>query len=465
MDGEMTSYSKFLQTKTDYGSESGFEPVWMPDFLFDFQRHLTEWAIRKGRAAIFADCGLGKTPMQLVWAENVVRKTGRPVLILTPLAVSRQTLEEAEKFGVEAHRARPGENPLAIQVTNYEQIHKYDATDYAGVVCDESSILKNFDGTRKAQITEFMRTIPFRLLCTATAAPNDWTELGTSSEALGYLGHMDILTRFFTNKQMSAALQRGKFGRDDKWRLRPHAARGPFWQWVASWARVARKPSDLGFDDDGFILPPLNERRVIVEAESSADGMLFDIPALSFHEVRAVGRRTIQERCEAVAERVALNGQTSMVWCNLNDEGDLLEKLIPGAVQVAGKNSDQAKEEAAHWFVHGKDERRILISKPSIFGFGLNFQHCSHMTYFPTYSYEKYYQATRRLWRFGQTKPVLVDHVYTYGGNRMMEAIEHKAREADKMFGSLIENMEQSASVESQYTIPEVEVPEWMAKR
>lgn len=452
-------YNEFLLQKADYGTDSGFEPLWMPGFLFDFQEYLTAWAIRKGRGAIFADCGMGKTPMQLVWAQNVVQKTNRPVLILTPLAVSSQTLDEAEKFGIEARRANPQANPIAIQVMNYEQLHKYDATQYAGVVCDESSILKNFNGTRRGEITEFVRRVPYRLLCTATAAPNDWTELGTSSEALGYLGHRDMLSRFFQRQQTYALTDRG--GRKE-WHLKGHANRGPFWRWLASWARSCRKPSDLGFDDDGFTLPPLKEQHTVIEAERPPDGMLFDIPAVTFHEAREVKRRTIKERCEAVAERVAQNGDTSMVWCNLNAEGDLLERLIPGAVQVAGSDSDAKKEEAARWFVRGEDERRILISKPSIFGFGLNFQHCHHMTYFPTYSYEQYYQATRRLWRFGQEKPVVVDHIYTYGGQRMMEAIERKAADADEMFDNLVRHMSRELHIENPYTQITVEVPAWM---
>ena len=454
------NYSEFLQSKLDYGSESGFEPLWMPDFLFDFQEHLVEWAIRKGRAAIFADCGMGKTPMQLVWSQNVVQKANRPVLILTPLAVTGQTLEEAEKFGIEAHRAKPDKNPTAIQVINYEQLHKYDPTQYAGVVCDESSILKNFSGKRKAEITEFMRQVPYRLLCTATAAPNDWVELGTSSEALGYLGHMDMLTRFFTNKQQSAALMRGRFGRD-KWRLRGHAEES-FWRWVVSWARAARSPSDLGFDDDGFILPDLMEMNTRIKATRPAEGMLFDVPAVTFHEEREVIRRTIQERCEAAAEKVYNNGNIVMVWCHLNDEGDTLQKLIPGSIQVSGADSDEAKEEAARWFVKGTDERRVLISKPTIFGFGLNFQHCHHMTYFPTHSYEQYYQATRRLWRFGQTEAVTVDLIYTDGGKRMMQNLHRKAKQADRMFEDLVRYMGKGLHIKSEYTSIKVEVPKWM---
>jgi hypothetical protein len=456
-------YYDFLETKHDYGADSGFDPLFIPDCLFDFQAFLVDWSIRKGRAGIFTDCGTGKTIIQLVWAENVLLKTNKPVLILTPLAVSNQTLDEAEKFNLEAHRAQPGVNPTAIQVTNYEKLHYFDADNYSGVVCDESSILKNFDGKRKTAITEFMRKVPYRLLCTATAAPNDWEELGTSSEALGYFGYTDMLGKFFTNKNNTVALQRMRHLRD-KWRLRGWAEKGPFWQWVSSWARAARRPSDLGFDDGDFILPPLKETHTLVNANRPTPGMLFDLPATNFHEEREAIRRTIEERCEAVAEKVAENGSLSMVWCHLNDEGDLLEEMIPGSVQIAGRDSDEKKEEAARWFVNGTDERRILISKPKIFGFGMNFQHCAHMTYFPTHSYEQYYQATRRLWRFGQERSVTAHLIYTDGGQRIMDNLKRKSKAADLMFKELVGYMNQSLELNrDNYVKREVGIPQWMS--
>lgn len=448
-------YNEFLEHKHDYGADNGFTPTFMPDALFDFQKVLTEWGIRKGRAAIFADCGMGKTLMQLVWAQNVVEHTGKAVLILTPLAVSSQTLDEAERFGIEARRAMPGVNGSpVIRVTNYEKLHHFDASHYGGVVCDESSILKNFDGTRKAAITEFMRRVPYRLLCTATAAPNDWTELGTSSEALGYLGYMDMLTKFFKRNQTYALSSR------KEWEIKGHAIKG-FWQWVSSWARAARRPSDMGFDDDGFILPEMREEHTLVKASQTKPGMLFDLPATNFHEEREVTRRTIGDRCAAAAAKVAQH-QISMVWCHLNDEAAELKHLIPNSVEISGSDSDEAKEEAARWFVHGKDERRVLISKPRIFGFGLNFQHCNHMTYFPTHSYEQYYQATRRLWRFGQTRPVQVDLIYTDGGQRMMENLARKSQEADAMFTELVRYMYDALNVSNPYQAQKIEVPRWM---
>ena len=322
------------------GEFGGFDPVWMPDFLFDFQSALVEWAIRKGRAAIFADCGLGKTPMQLVWAENVVRKTNRPVLIATPLAVSHQVVREAEKFGVDCVRVVDGNIPdgARVIVTNYERVDRFDPAQFSGMVCDESSILKNFDGVRRKVVTEFMRMLPHRLLCTATAAPNDYIELGTSSEALGELGHMDMLSRFFRNAQNNASHRIGHNTRfihrepGSVWRFKGHAEE-PFWRWVCSWARALRRPSDLGFSDERFELPPLEEVEHVVESRSTREGMLFNLPAIGLHEQREERRRTIAERCERVADLVTGPDQ-ALVWCHLNPEGDLLAKSIDGAVQV-----------------------------------------------------------------------------------------------------------------------------------
>lgn len=456
------NFHKFLQDKLDLGSDSGFDPISLPSCLMDFQVYLVDWAIRKGRAALFTDCGTGKTVMELVWSDNVVRKTNRPVLLLTPLAVSGQMLAEAEKFGIEAYRAIPQQSPskASIYVTNYEKVHHFNALDYAGVVCDESSILKNFNGTRKAQITEFMRQVRYRLLGTATAAPNDWEELGTSSEALGYLGYMDMLTKFYTNKQKSAALSHGRFHRRDKWILREYA-REHFWRWVSSWARAARKPSDLGFDDNGFILPDLVESNTKVEALQPTKGMLFDMEATNFFEEREAIRRTIEDRCEIAAQKIA-KYKISIAWCHLNDEAAMLKRLIPGSVEISGSDSDEKKEEAANWFVNGTEQKRVLISKPKIFGFGMNFQHCHHMTYFPTNSYEQYYQSTRRLWRFGQENPVIVNRIFTNGGERMLANLDRKAKAADKMFTELVKYMNDSLHLENVYEKKEISLPEWL---
>lgn len=458
-------YEEFIDQKTHHGADSGFEPLWMPDALFDFQRSLTEWAIRKGRAAIFADCGLGKTLMQLVWAENVVRHTNTKVLILTPLAVSFQTVSEAAKFGIEATRSS-GEHVEGsrIVVTNYERLHHFDPTEFSGVVCDESSILKSFEGATRKQITEFMRRMPYRLLCTATAAPNDITEIGTSSEALGYMGHTDMLSRFFKSDSDSirpfAFGLRGQFNQGSRWRLKGHAE-VPFWRWMCSWARAIRKPSDLGFDDRKFILPAITENEIMVSTDKPAEGMLFTLPAIGLAEQRAERKRTIDERCETAAGLVLNSNEPALVWCHLNVEGDKLERLIPGCVQVSGKDSDEAKEQAFTAFVKG--DVRVLVTKPSIGAWGLNFQHCAHMTTFPSHSFEQYYQSVRRCWRFGQTRPVRVDVITSEGEKGVVENLKRKSDMADRLFANLVREMHNGINVvEKREFTASTAVPAWL---
>jgi Helicase conserved C-terminal domain len=450
-------YAEFIEEKAQLGNSSGFDPVWMPEFLFDFQRDLVGWSTRQGRAAIFADCGLGKTPMQLCWAENVRRHDGKPVLIATPLAVNAQTVLEAEKFGIEAARSNDGRVSAGITVTNYERLHQFDWHDYSGVVCDESSILKNYDGARRNTITEFLKKVPRRLLCTATAAPNDYIELGTSSEALGELGHMDMLSQFFKNDQNTNNANRLWDG--SKFRFKKHAER-PFWRWVCSWARAIRRPSDLGFPDKGLALPPLNEVEHVVKARKRPDGFLFDVLAVGLKEQRDERRRTVNERCEKAAESVERHDR-SIVWCHLNQEGDLLEDLIPDAVQVSGKDSDQEKEEKLLAFVSGKVRR--LISKPVVAGFGLNLQSCAHVVTFPSHSFEQYYQSVRRCWRFGQKRPVTVDIIASEGEGGVLKNLKRKAAAADKMFSDLVAQMNDSLKLSSDRTYSKkVEVPQWL---
>lgn len=440
VDSARQEYAAFIEGKSQADPQDGFEPLWLPDFLYDFQSHLTGWSIRKGRSAILADCGLGKTPMQLVWAENVVRHMNGRVLILTPLAVAAQTCREAAKFGIEAARSVAGELPKArIVVTNYERLHLFDPEGFEGVVCDESGILKSFDGVTRNGIIEFMRTRPYRLLCTATAAPNDFYELGNSSEALGYLGFMDMLTRFFRNARNNASLGRAwanQGGGSPQWRFRGHAER-PFWRWVCSWARSLRRPSDLGFDDGPFKLPDLVENDRVVEDSTPPEGVLFAVPAVGFHEERAERRRTLDERCELAAELANNNGDQPVVaWCQLNDEGDLLTRLIDGAVQVSGRDSDESKEGKFEAFTNG--EIRALVTKPVIGAWGLNWQHCSHMVSFASHSFEQYYQSVRRFWRFGQTKPVVVDRVVSMGESRVLANLRRKQEQAERLFEEII---------------------------
>lgn len=454
------NYQEFIAAKTHYGEDSGFEPLWIPDFLFDFQKHLVSWATRKGRCGIFADCGLGKTPMQLVWAKNVYRKTGKPALIIAPLAVSAQTTREAAKFGIDVHRSRDGGVFSPITITNYERLHLFSPLDFGGCVCDESSILKSFNGARRGEITSFMRKIPYRLLTTATAAPNDYIELGTSSEALGYLGYMDMLNRFFKNDNNNSSSGGRMYGEAVKWRFKGHAELS-FWRWVTSWARAVRRPSDLGFNDDGFILPALVEQEHIVDTEKKPDGFLFNLPAVNLQEQRDERKRTVEERCEYIAGLVKDTGRQAIVWCNLNDEGKLLSRLIPDATEIRGSDSDDKKEGAFIGFAD--NEIRILITKPKIGAWGLNFQNCSHICLFPTHSYEQYYQAVRRCWRFGQKNPVQVDLVMTEGDKRVMANLKRKSGQADEMFTSLVREMNDSIRISGQREYNKTEeIPLWL---
>jgi hypothetical protein len=457
----VSDYSAFIHSKTQGGANSGFEPTFLPDFLFDFQKHMVDFQLRKGRGANFADCGLGKTPTGLVWASNVVRKRMKPVIYLTPPAVGQQTIHEAEKFGIQARLCRdgvlrPGDH---ILVANYERLHYFNPNDFAGAVADESSILKNFAGARRGQTTAFLRKMEFRLLQTATAAPNDYIELGTSSEALGYMGHMDMLNRFFKNDLNNSATGR-MHGEVIKWRLKGHAEL-PFWRWVCSWAMAVRKPSDLGYDDSRFVLPALHEVEHLVDVQELRDGMLFALPAVGLKEQREERRRSVEERCEKVAALVNHTGQPANVWCHLNDEGDLLEKLIPDAVQVSGTDSDDAKEDKLTAFAEGK--ARVLITKPKIGALGLNFQHCNHAVVFPSHSFEQYYQLVRRNWRFGQKRPVTVDIVTTEGELGVMKNLQRKAAQADEMFSRLVAEMNQATAIDRINNMTKkMELPTWL---
>ena len=452
-------YEDFLESKAQLDGEHGFAPLWLPNTLFDFQAAMVDWALRKGRAALFEDCGLGKTFQELVWAQNVVMHTNGNVLIVAPLAVAQQIVREAGKFGIEARLSRDGTAHRGVTVTNYEKLHLFNAADFVGMVCDESSILKSFDGARKTEITQFMLKLRYRLLGTATAAPNDYTELGTSSEALGYLGHMDMLNRFFKNDLNNSATGRMR-GEVIKWRLKGHAVE-PFWRWVCSWARAMRKPSDLGFDDARFALPPLEEVEHVVEVEKLAEGMLFAMPAVGLKEQREERRRSIEERCAKVADLVNGTGQPALVWCELNDEGDELERQIPDAVQVSGKDSDEAKEDKLLSFADGKS--RVLVTKPKIGAWGLNFQHCAHVVTFPTNSFEQHYQGVRRCWRFGQQRPVRVDIVATEGSRGVLRNLQRKGAQADEMFASLVSYMNAAQAIDRVRTATKTqELPAWL---
>lgn len=447
-------YEKFIEKKSHLSGEFGFEPKFIPEECYPFQVALIEWAVRQGRGAIFADCGLGKTLMQLAWAQNVHIKTGKPVLVLSPLSVSIQTVDEAEKFGIECARSPDGRINTPIVTSNYERIHLFSPDDFAGVVCDESSILKNFDGARRGEITTFMRQVKYRLLCTATAAPNDYLELGTSSEAVGQLGHMDMLGRFFVNNEGSI----NPAFHGAQWRFKHHAERD-FWRWVCSWARACRKPSDLGFDDGPFILPDLTERETVVDSVA-IDGFLFPVKAITLEEQRAERKATIGIRCEKAAELLD-HDEPGVAWCQLNAESDLLTKLIDDAVQVSGADHEDRKIEVFEAFRKGQISK--IVTKPKIAAFGMNWQHCAHMTYFPDHSFEQYYQSTRRMWRFGQKKNVIIDNIVSESSTGVSHNLRRKAIACEAMFASMVDQMNNVLRVSSHNQHEKLsEVPQWL---
>ena len=446
------NYQSFLARKAIADHASGFAPVWMPDFLFDFQAYLVDWAVRKGRCAIFADCGMGKTPIQLVWAENVVRHTNRPVLILTPLAVAEQTMREASKFGVACVHSRDGSvhsSPCAV-VTNYERLHRFRPEDFSGVCCDESSILKNYTGATRNQIIEFVRTIPFRMLCSATPSPNDYTELGNSAEALGVMRRVEMLSMYFTHDQDAT----------QGWRLKGHGVR-PFWRFVASWARAVRFPSDIGFDDGPFVLPPIERKDHILPSEAPP-GELFPRIAMTLNDQRRERKLTMRERCQMVSDIANSTIDPFLAWCSLNDESRMMASMIDGAVEVTGSQSDEEKEEKIKAFSSG--EARCIVTKPSIAGFGLNWQHCSDMSFFPSHSHEQYYQAVRRCWRFGQDRPVTVNVVATESERAVMDNLDAKEKSATAMFEQIVSSMKEyyERSTTDYKPSTEVLIPSWM---
>lgn len=430
----INDYKAFVEGKTHLAGDFGFKPIYENPNCYDFQNHLIEWTLTKGRGANFADCGLGKTLMQLVWAENVHRKTNKPVLILAPLSVSHQTVEEAEKFGIEAVRSSDGKVPngKGIITTNYERLHMFDVNDFSGIVCDESSILKNFDGSIRGNITRMMRKVKYRAMYTATPSPNDYTELGTSSEALGDMAYMDMLATFF--KSNDDTLHPAHIGQ--AWRFKGHAE-PHFWRWVASWARAVRRPSDLGFSDDGWVLPKLTEIHHEIQS-SPLEGQLFAMPVRGLPNERAEKKATIAERCGMAADLIQ-GHESGVMWCQFNAEADELTRLVPGAVNLSGADKDEVKEEKFRAFKTG--EIKYLVTKPKIAALGVNWQHSAACTYFDDYSYEQYYQAVRRFWRFGQKNEVTVHQIGTSSLANVASSRKRKAEAADKMFDEMMRHM------------------------
>lgn len=438
------NYNEFLKSKQHLLGSFGFEPNFIPSMAFDFQQHIIEKAVRKGRMAIFADTGLGKTLMQLSIAQNIVNETNKKVLILTPLAVGFQFIDEAAKLGIDdIEQTIKGEHSKKIVVCNYERLHYLDSNDFVGVILDESSILKNFDGKIKSQVTAFVKKIPYRFLSTATPAPNDFIELGTSSEALGYMGYMDMLGKFFKNNQNSVDSNNRNIG--EKFYLKPHAEKD-FFAWINQWAIMVKMPSDIGFSNDRYILPELITNKHIVKNKSliAVNGQIemFNIVAKNFSEIRHEEKQTIQERSEKAVELA--NGKTSVYWVNRNEESALINELDSDAVEIRGSMSIDKKEDILINFAKGNIDR--IITKAKMTGMGLNWQHCNHSVFFPTWSYEQYYQAIRRFWRFGQKKDVTIDVVISDGQTRVIEALEQKTQKAIELHKNLTQAVNTSYS-------------------
>jgi len=424
-------YADFLRTKQSVSKASGFECGELHEKLFDFQRDIVRWALRQGRAAIFADCGLGKTFMQLEWAQKVYEHTDGQVLILAPLAVASQTVNEGKKLGVEVQYARTwGDAPIIV--TNYEMLEHFKPSDFAGIVLDESSILKSFEGHFRNTIIESFSETPYRLACTATPAPNDHMELGNHSEFLGNLTRTEMLSTFFVHDGGDTA----------KWRIKGHA-QNDFWKWVASWAVMLRNPFDLGYDGALFELPPIDYIHSVVAGSKDLclPEHLFALPAQTLQERRSARAGSTNERVAEVARIVATKpDEPWLVWCNLNQESSAATKAISGAIEVTGSDSREFKESALMGFAEGK--HRIIVSKPSIAGWGMNFQHCANVVFLGLNdSFEQFYQAVRRCWRFGQTRPVNCYIVTSDLEGAVVENINRKAKQSQEMAESMVQHM------------------------
>lgn len=437
------NYQEFLERKRHSDINFGINPISIPETLFDYQYYVVEKLIKKGRGAGFLDTGLGKTLIELIIAKNYVLHTNKRVLVITPLAVAFQFLREAEKFKIDdISYSKDGVLKTKIIVCNYERLEKFSPNDFDCVILDESSILKNFDGAIKNNITSFIKKVKYRFLFTATPSPNDFVELGTSSEALGYMGYTDMLTKFFTNNEDTIS----PMNIGTEWILKGHAKEA-FFKWVSSWSISMRKPSDLGFSDKKHILPELitnyhsvkNEKNMVLNGQI----MLFNIPARRLTEIKEEQKLTIDQRCEKAVE-LSSKHPTSVYWCNLNNEGDLIQKLDKNSYQIKGSMDLDNKEELLLGFFDGSIKK--LITKPKMTAFGLNWQHCNHTVYFPTFSYEQYYQAIRRFWRFGQQSNVTADLVYSDGQKRVLDSLMAKAQKANELFSKL------NANINSEYT-------------
>jgi len=454
-------YQEFIERKKQSILDSGFHANYIPDGAFDFQRHIISKAVQKGRQGIFLDTGLGKTLIQLSIAQNVVQTFNKKVLILTPLAVAFQFINEAERIGIDdIEQSKDGKHTKKIVVANYERLHYFNADDFECVMLDESSILKNFNGSTRDSIVAFMKKVKYRYLSTATPSPNDFIELGNSSEALGYMGYMDMLGKFFKSNQGSTDSNNRNIG--EKFYLKPHAEKD-FFAWVNQWAVMVKKPSDIGFNDDAYKLPDLITNNHVVHNDEmwciNGQMSLIAMPAKTMTEIRVEQKQTTIKRCEK-AGSLAI-GKNSVYWCNTNDESKALSQIDRDAVEIIGSMSIDKKEDILINFAQGKIER--LITKASMTSMGLNWQHCNHTVYFPTWSYEQYYQSIRRFWRFGQKSAVTVDLVISDGQERVMEALQQKTQKAIELYQNLVDNTNRDFSMITKEFNQQVKLPEFLS--
>lgn len=438
-------YESFVASKVHAAPSVGLDKIpRLSPKLFPFQRDIVKLALRRGRSAVFADTGLGKGWMALEWLRAVAKASDAPVLLLAPLAVSHQFAREAAKFGVPARvvkdRADVGHG---INVTNYHKLHHFDPSVFGAVALDESSILKNYTASTRAELIEAFRDTPYRLALTATPSPNDHTELGNHAEFLGVMSRTEMLAMFFVHD--------GETTQD--WRLKGHAETA-FWRWVASWAVAVRRPSDLGYEDGAYDLPPLRMHQhetKVDQREVFATGSLFAADAVSLSEQRAVRKATVDARVSRCADIAAMADGPVVVWCDLNAEGDALESAIPDAVQVSGADSDEDKERKLADFAEGR--ARVIVTKPSVAGFGLNWQHAHTVVYCGvTHSFEAFYQSVRRCYRFGQTLPVDVHVVTAETEGRILESLKRKQEDAAHMGDAMVRAMAEITKAEIKAT-------------
>ena len=463
------SYLDFIARKSAIAPAVGFDPYNLPTALKPFQRDIVIWACKRGRAAIFAGTGLGKTLKQLAWARAVADHTGGKVLILAPLAVAAQTVREAAKFNIPgvAYAASEEEATTDIVVTNYDRRHLFDMSQFAGIVLDESSIIKAQDSKTRAELMKTARDIPYKLCCTATPAPNDWTELGQHSEFLGVMSAKEMLSMFFVHDGSVRANPNG-----EEWRLKRHAEQD-FWRWMSSWSVMLRSPNDLGYDEPDYVLPPLNIHQITVAAEyKPTAGLLFPTEARTMAERLAVRKSTVQDRAHAAAKLVLADpGKPWLIWCQGNAEADAMAKAIPGAINVQGGDKPEVKAKHLLGFCNG--EPLVLVSKVLIAGWGMNYQHCQDMIFVGLNdSFEQLFQAIRRCWRFGQEREVNVYMIASELEGAVVSNLRDKERKYDQMADAMVEHMRGFSAnavrggrqVVSTYNPTKaMELPQWMA--